>query len=78
VLRVIELHIEALFEFVRKKLSRRIVAVHALVTDRTHGNVWRRELRQMTTSAIFVAGKTGSRGVVVAMMAACAGNRRVL
>ena len=61
VLRVIELHIEALFEFIRERLSRRVVAVHRTVTDRTHGNVRRRELRQMTTSAILVSRKTGSR-----------------
>lgn len=78
VLRVIELHIEALFELVREGLSRRIVAVHTLVTDRTHGNVRRRELRQVTAGAIFVTGETGPRGVVVAVMTTCAGDRSVL
>ena len=61
VLRVIELHIEALFEFIGERLSRRVVAVHRTVTDGTHGNVRRRELRQMTTSAVLVSRKTGSR-----------------
>jgi hypothetical protein len=33
VLRVIEFHVEAFFEFVRESFARRIVAVNALVTD---------------------------------------------
>ena len=58
VLRVIELHIEALFELIRKRLERRVVAVHVRVADRTHRNVWRRELGQVTASAVFVSGKS--------------------
>ena len=58
VLRVIELHIEALFESIRKSFERRVVAVHVRVADRTHGNVRRRELRQVTASAVFVPGKS--------------------
>ncbi len=57
VLCVIELHIEAFFEASRKSLPRRIVAVHTRVTDRTHRHVRCRELRQVTSSAVFVTGK---------------------
>jgi hypothetical protein len=32
-LRVIELHVEALFESIRKSFARRIVPVHVLMTD---------------------------------------------
>ena len=55
VLRVIELHIEALFEAAGKGLPRRVVAVHTRVADRAHGHVRCRELRQMTSGAVFVA-----------------------
>ncbi len=58
VLRVIELHIEALFELIRKSLERWVVAVHIRVADRTHGNVRRRELRQVTAGAVFVSWKS--------------------
>jgi len=58
VLRVIELHIEAFFELIRKSFERRVVAVHVRVADRTHRNVRRRELRQVTASAVFVSGKS--------------------
>ena len=78
VLRVIELNIEALFELVRERLSRRVVAVHRCVTDRAHGNVRGRELSEVTARTIFVAGKNRPCGVVVAMMTAGARNRRVL
>ena len=33
VLRMIELHVEAFLEFVRKSLARRIIAINTLVTD---------------------------------------------
>jgi hypothetical protein len=78
VLRVIELHVEALFEFIGERLARRIVAVDALVADRTHGNIRRRELRQMTTGTIFVARETRPRRAVVAMMTVCAADRSML
>ena len=50
-LRVIELHVEALFESIRKSFARRVIAIHVLVTDRAHRNVRRRELREVTTRA---------------------------
>ena len=58
VLRMIELHVEAFFEPIREGLARRIVSVDVLMTDRAHGNIRRCELRQVTTGAIFVSGKT--------------------
>jgi len=57
VLRVIELHIEAFFETSRKSLPRRIVTIHARVADRTHRHARRRELREMTSGAVFVTRK---------------------
>jgi hypothetical protein len=33
VLRVVELHVEAFFEFVRESFARRIVAIHVLMAD---------------------------------------------
>ena len=51
VLRMIELQVEAFFEFIGKSFARRIVAVNALMTDRTHRQNGRRELRQVTTRA---------------------------
>ena len=57
VLRMIELHVEAFFESIGKGFARWIVAVDVLMTDRAHGNIRRRELRQVTTGAVFVPGK---------------------
>src|SRR5437588_10575778 len=51
VLRMIELQVEALFEFVRESFARRIVPVDALMTDRAHRQYRRRELRKVTTRA---------------------------
>jgi len=76
-LRVIELHVEALFKLIRKSFARRVVAVHVLVTDGAHGDVRRRELRQMTTCAGFVSGKIGTRRIVGAAMTIIAAERRV-
>ena len=61
VLRVIELHVEGLFELLGKRFQRRVVAVHIGMTDRTHGNVRRGELRQVTSRAVFVSGEVRSR-----------------
>ena len=60
VLRMIEFHVETFVEAIRKGLARRIVAVDVLMTNRTHRNVRRGELRQMTTGAVFMPGKVGS------------------
>jgi hypothetical protein len=65
---MIELHVEALFEFVGKSFQRRIVAADIRVADRAHGHVWRRELREMTSGAFFVTGEAGPRGIVRSMM----------
>ena len=77
VLGVIELHIETLFEAGGKSLPRRIVAIHTRVTDRTHRHVRRRKLRQMTSGAVFVAGKDRLGRVVIAMMTSRTRYRRV-
>lgn len=67
-LRVIEFHVEALFEAIGKSFARRIIAVHILVTDGAHWNVRRCELRQVTTRAGFVTRKTRPRRIVSAAM----------
>ena len=77
VLGVIELHIEALFETAGKSLSRRVVAVHARVTDRTHRHIRRRKLRQMTPGAVFMTWKDRLSCVVIAMMTSRTSDRRV-
>ena len=51
VLRMIELHVEAFFEFVRESLARRIIAINTLVTDRAHRQCRRGELCQVTACA---------------------------
>ena len=76
-LRVIEFHVEAFFELIGESLARRIVAVHVLMTNRAHRNIRRRKLGQMTTGAIFVAGKTRPHRIVRAMVTVRAGERRV-
>ena len=58
VLRMIEFHVEAFFESIGEGFARRIVSVDVLMTDRAHGNIRRRELRQVTDGAVFVSGKT--------------------
>ena len=78
VLRMIEFHVEGFLESIGKCFARRIVSVNALVADRTHGNVGRRELRQVTTRAVLVAGKTWAGRVVVAMMTTRATDRGML
>ena len=75
---VIESDVEAFFKAIGKALAGRIAAIHALVTDRTHGNTRRSELRQMTTRAGLVSGKIGPHRIVSATMTFVAGNRRVL
>ena len=64
VLSVIEADIETLFKAIGKTFARRIAAVHRLMADRAHGNIRGGELRQMTTRAIFVAGKIRPHRVV--------------
>ena len=74
-LRVIELHVEALLKLIRKGFARRIVAIHVLVTNRAHGNIRRRELRQVTSGTRFVTGKAGTNGIVRPAMTIVTTNR---
>jgi len=76
-LRMIEFHVEALFESIRKSFARRIIAIHVLVTDRAHGDVWRRELGQMTSRARFVSRETRPGGIVSAPVTIVAAERCV-
>ena len=69
VLRVIEFDVEALFEIIGKSFARWIVAIDVLMTNRTHRNIRRGELRQVTAGAILMSGEAGPRGVVRSMMA---------
>ena len=71
-LSVIELHVEALLELIRKSLPRWVVAVHVLVTDRAHRDVWRRKLRQVTAGAGFMPRETWPCRIVSAAMAVVA------
>ena len=68
VLRVIEFHVEALFEIFGKDFARRIVAVDRSVANRAHGNVRRGELRQVTAGACLVSGKVWTCRVISAAM----------
>ena len=77
-LRVIELHVKALVELVRESFARRIVAVDALMTDRTHRQRRRGELRQVATGARFVSWEVRSRRVISPAMTFVASDRRVL
>ena len=70
VLRMIELHVKALFEFIGESFQRRIVAAYAGVADRAHRHVRRGELRKVAAGAIFVSGEARSRRVVTATMTA--------
>ena len=76
-LRMIELHVEALFELVGESFARRIVAINTLMTDRAHRERWRGELCQVATGACLVSGKTRTRRVVPASMAFIAADRSV-
>jgi thioredoxin reductase len=62
VLCVIEADVEGFFKAIGKAFAGRIAAIHGLMANRAHRNIRRRELRQVTTSAIFVAGKFGRKG----------------
>ena len=77
VLRVIEADVEGFSKAIGKAFARWIAAIHGLVADRTHRNIRRRELRQMTTGAIFVTRKIRPDRIVRAMVTARAGERRV-
>jgi hypothetical protein len=77
-LRVIEADVEGFFKAIGKAFTRRIVAIHALVANRAHRNIRCRELRQMTSGAIFVAGEIRPHRVVRTMMTARASKRGVL
>ena len=76
-LRVIELHVEALFESIRKSFARRIVPVHVLMTDRAHRDIRRGELRQVTSRACFVSREIRPGGIVAAAMTIVAAERYV-
>lgn len=78
VLGVIEFDVEVFIEPIRKSLAWGIAAVDVLMADRAHGNVRRRKLAEMTSSASFVTGKTRSRRVVRAAVAVVATEGRVL
>jgi hypothetical protein len=68
VLRMIELQIEALFEFISEGFERWIIAINAGVADRAHRYIRGSELRQVTASAVLVTRKTGPRGIIIPMM----------
>ena len=74
VLRVIELHVEAFFESIGKRLAWWIVAIHTRMANRAHRNSRRSELSHMTAGAIFMTRKTRPRRVVSAMMTIPAGD----
>ncbi len=75
---MIELQVEAFFEFVGEGFQRRIIAAHVPVADRTHRHIRGGELRQVTARAIFVSGKAGSRGIVIPIMTTRTGRRCVM
>ena len=70
VLRMIEFHVKAFFEFVRKGLTRGIFAVHVRVANKAHGRIRRPELCPMAFNTLFVSGKAGPGGVIGAVVAA--------
>lgn len=74
---VIEFDVEALLEFLREGPHRRRSSADARMTNRAHRHIWRRELRQMATGAVFVSGKGWLRRVIIPVMAICAGNTGV-
>ena len=77
-LRVIKADVESFFKAIGKAFARRIVAIHTLVADRAHRNIWRRELRQMTTGTVLMTRKIRPHGIVSPMMTAGTGERCVL
>jgi hypothetical protein len=77
VLRVIELHVEALVEARGKTPQRRIVALRIRVAYQTHRNRGRRELSTMTVSARFVTGEAWRRRVVSPLVTGSAGKGTV-
>jgi hypothetical protein len=68
VLRVIELHVEALVESRRKAFQRRIPALRVGVANQTHRNRRGRKLSAMAVGAGLVTGKAWRRGVVGAFV----------
>ena len=77
VLGMIELQVEAFFEFVGEGFQRRISAADIGVADRAHRGICCDELCPMALNAIFVAREGGSRGIVIPMMTTGAGSRCV-
>jgi len=78
VLRVIETHVEAFFETIGEAPARRVAAIHVIVADRAHRNIWRRELRQMTPGAVLMTRKIRPHGIVGPMMTGGTGERCML
>ena len=76
-LRMIELHVKALFESIGESFARRIVPVHVLMTDRAHRDIRCGELRQVTSRACFVSREIRPGGVVAAAMTIVAAERYV-
>ena len=77
VLGMIELQVEAFFEFVGEGFQRRISAADIGVADRAHRGICRDELCPMAFNAIFVSGKAGPGGIIIPMMTTGAGSRCV-
>lgn len=75
VLRVVELHVEAFFEFVGKAFPRRIAAISVGMADETQRRILCQDLILVAIKTIFVTGKTGQAGIIRAMMTVRATNR---
>ncbi len=69
-LRMIEFHVEAFIESVRKSLQGRMRGGHVRMADRAHRAVGVGALRLMTAEAILVYGKAGPGGIIIPMMTA--------
>ena len=77
VLRVIELHVEALIKPRRKTPERRVAAAHIGMTDDAHRNIRRYELAGVTTDASFMSGETRRGGIVRTLVTRGTGKRRM-
>jgi hypothetical protein len=67
---MIEFHVEAFFESVRKGLQGRMRGGHVRMADRAHGAIGVGALRLMTAEAILVYGKAGPGEIIIPMMTA--------
>ena len=77
-LRVIKFDVEVFIKPIGKCFPRRVAAVDVLVTDRTHRNVGRRKLSEMTAGAGFVARKAWAGRIIGAPMTVVTAQRRML